>query len=70
VEKYKADVKIASEERITMAKLANEKELAFAKLGLERQRDAEKAETDRAGVLVAAAKVDVDREKSEKKEAA
>lgn len=70
VEKYKADVKIASEERITMAKLANEKELAFAKLGLERQRDADKAETDRAGVLVAAAKVDVDREKSEKKEAA
>lgn len=65
VEKYKADAKIASEERITMAKLANERELALVKLANDRQADAEKNATDRAKVLVDAAKVDVDAKKKD-----
>jgi len=68
VEKYKADVKIASEERITLAKLENDKEIALAKLANERAADLEKNATDRAKVLVDAAKVDVDAKKT--KEAA
>lgn len=68
VEKYKADAKIMSDERVTLAKLESQERIEMAKLGLERQRDAEKNATDRAKVLVDAAKVDVDAKKT--KEAA
>lgn len=77
VEKYKADkkvetdsIKIASDERVTLAKMQNDKEIALAKAELDASIQAQKLGIDRANTMIAAAKVDVDAQKIGKKDGA
>lgn len=67
VEKYKADkkvetdsIRIASDERVTLAKMQNDKEIALAKAQIDASIEADKLGIDRARVMVDAAKVDAD----------
>lgn len=65
VEKYKANVKVQSDERVTLAKLENDRVIAIRKAELEFALKQEELGIKRADTLVAAAKVDADREKND-----
>lgn len=65
VEKYKANVKVQSDERVTLAKLENDRVIAIRKAELDYALEAEKLGIDRAKVLVDAAKVDHERKAKE-----
>lgn len=65
VEKFKAQIKVESDERVTIAKMNNDKEIALFKAQLDATADAEKNAVDRAKVLVDAAKVDADTKKKD-----
>lgn len=65
VEKFKATVKVQSDEKVTLAKLENDRLIAIRKAELEFALKQEELGIKRAGTLVAAAKVDADREKND-----
>lgn len=65
VEKYKANVKIQSDERVTIAKLENDRVIAIRKAELEYALKQEELGIKRADTLVAAAKVDVESKKAD-----